>query len=100
MTLLALSGESKKRIMIYGTGELAELAHLCIRDVGLTCVGFVNGQQPHTFLSYPVCEPEDLPGLDFDALLVAELTDVERVNEALARIGVPATKIVQLGQRL
>src|SRR6059058_1180469 len=65
---LTLSKEGAKRIVIYGTGELAELAYLTLCEMDLTLVGFVDGDQERTFLSYPVWPIEAVPNREVDEI--------------------------------
>lgn len=95
--LSGLSRAGAKRIVIYGTGELAELTYLSIREMDLTLVGFVNGEQGETFLSYPIWPIDALSNWEYDALLIADLQEVKRVQAQLVREGVPQEKIITLG---
>ena len=95
--LTQLSHAGAKRIVVYGTGELAELAYLTLREMDLTLVGFVDGAQGQTFLSYPLWPVEALSGWSYDALLIADLTDTKKIHARLVRAGVPKEKIVTLG---
>jgi hypothetical protein len=79
--------------MIYGTGELAELAYLSLKETPLVLVGFVDGRGDRTFLSYPRVPVELLAEWDFDAVLIAQLEEVERIREQLARASVPLGRI-------
>jgi DNA-binding MarR family transcriptional regulator len=90
-----LAGGGAKRIVIYGDGELDELAYLSLRETGLTLVGFVDGEQARTFLSYPLWPHEALRGWEFDAVLIANL-DLERSQARLLQAGVPPEKIVRV----
>lgn len=92
-----LSKAGAKRIVVYGTGELAELAYLSIREMNMTLVGFVDGNDRRTFLSYPVWPVEALRGWEFDALVIAELERAKQLRTALTRQGIPIRKIVSLG---
>lgn len=94
--LAQLSTQGAKRIAIYGTGELAEMAYLTLQEMDLTLVGFVNGHQETRFLSYPVSPVEDLLNWDFDALLIAELQDLDNVLVRLVREKIPQEKVVTL----
>lgn len=94
--LTELSHAGAKRVAVYGTGELAELAYLTLREMDLTLVGFVDGAQGQTFLSYPLWPVEALSGWSYDALLVADLTDTKKIHTRLIRAGVPKEKIVTL----
>jgi len=95
--LTELSHAGAKRIVVYGTGELAELAYLTLREMDLTLVGFVDGEQGQTFLSYPLWPVEALSGWSYDALLIADLTDTKKIHARLVRAGVPKDKIVTIG---
>ncbi len=86
-----------KRVVIYGTGELAEMAYLSLREMHMILVGFVDDGRQESFLSYPVWRPEMLAEWDFDAVLLA---DIERVAQSRAKLeqqNVVAPKIIALG---
>lgn len=87
-----------KRVVIYGTGELAEMAYLSLREMHLTLVGFVDDNQQEAFLSYPVWPPEVLSEWEFDAVLLADIERTVRHREILGRHCVPDVKILALGQ--
>lgn len=93
--LAGLSSAGCKRLVIYGTGELAELAYLTLREMDLAFVGFVNGKEG-TFLSYPLLPIEILSNFDFDAVLIADLQNVEKIRALIAQAGVVDDKIVTL----
>jgi DNA-binding MarR family transcriptional regulator len=86
-----------KRVVIYGTGELAEMAYLSLREMQLTLVGFVDDGQQESFLSYPVWRSKALDQWEFDAVLVADLEEGSRYQEELGRRCVPGEKILVLG---
>jgi len=92
-----LSHAGAKRVAVYGTGELAELAYLTIREMDLTLVGFVDGKEGQTFLSYPLWPVQALSNWSYDALLIADLSDPIKIQARLIREGVPKDKIVTIG---
>jgi DNA-binding MarR family transcriptional regulator len=95
----ALSHAAKngtKRVVIYGTGELAEMAYLSLREMHMTLVGFVNDDQRESFLSYPVCRPEVLIEWEFDSVLLADIERTARHREILGQCHVPDMKILAL----
>lgn len=94
--LSELSRDGSKQLLIYGTGELAELAYLTLRETGLILVGFVNGKEARTFLSCPLWSIEALPELEFDAVLIAELEDTEKIHTLIVGQGTPGEKILML----
>jgi DNA-binding MarR family transcriptional regulator len=86
-----------KRVVIYGTGELAEMAYLSLREMHMTLVGFVDDNQQEAFLSYPVWQPEVLSEWEFDAVLLADIERTVRHREILGQHHVPDAKILVLG---
>ncbi len=85
-----------KRVVLYGTGELAEMAYLSLREMQMTLVGIVDDNQREPFLSYPVWSPETLNGWEFDAVLLADLEQVTGHRTELERHQVPDSKIIAL----
>lgn len=96
-TLSLAAQTGTKRVVIYGTGELAELAYLCLREMQLTLVGFVGDDEQASFLSYPVWQPEALAKWEFDAVLLADIEQAVRHRDELMRRQVPAEKVLALG---
>jgi DNA-binding MarR family transcriptional regulator len=95
--LLQASEIGVKRVVIYGTGELAEMAYLSLREMNMTLVGFVDDGERDSFLSYPVWRTEALAGWEFDAVLIADIEQTARHKEKLARYHVPDGKVLALG---
>lgn len=93
----ALSRAAKngtKRVVIYGTGELAEMAYLSLREMHMTLVGFVDDSQQEAFLSYPVWSPEVLSEWEFDAVLLADFAQATGYRTKLGQCQVPDSKII------
>jgi hypothetical protein len=95
----ALSQAAKngaKRVVIYGTGELAEMAYLSLREMHMTLVGFVDDSQQEVFLSYPVWPPEVLSEWEFDAVLLADFDQTAGHRTKLGQCHVPDSKVIAL----
>lgn len=84
------------RVVIYGTGELAEMAYLSLKEMNLTLVGFIDDGRQDKFLSYPVWAPDVVNGWEFDAVLLTDLENGEKHREVLERYQVPDKKILTL----
>ncbi len=97
-TLSHAAQNGTKRVVIYGTGELAEMAYLSLREMHMTLVGFIDDSQQEAFLSYPVWQPEVLREWEFDAVLLADMERTVRHREILEQYHVPDMKILALGQ--
>ena len=95
VVLTALARAGAKRIVICGTGELAELAYISLREMDLTLVGFVDGDQG-TFLSYPLWPIEALPNWELDAVLITDLKEAKKIQARIVRSGISREKIATL----
>jgi hypothetical protein len=93
--LTALDGG--QRVVIVGTGELAELAYVCLKDMNIICVGFVDGASRDSFLSYPVSTPDGLANWEFDYALIADIERAPDYEGQLIQCGVPRNKVLNLG---
>src|SRR5438093_10882629 len=80
VVLTGLAQAGAKRIAICGTGELAELAYLTLREMDMTLVGFVEDKHEGTFLSYPLWPLEALPNWEFDAVLIADMEQTDKIH--------------------
>jgi hypothetical protein len=91
-----VANNGRKRVVIYGTGELAELAYLSLREMHMTLVGFVDDGQRESFLSYPVWSPEALSGWEFDVVLLADFDQTAGHRTKLGQCQVPDSKVIAL----
>jgi len=94
--LAHLDGMPGQRVVICGTGELAELAYLSLRDMDMEIVGIVDGGQAKKFLSYPVSPLQSFTDRDFDAILIADLDRTEDLKAWLVGEGIQRAKIISL----
>jgi DNA-binding MarR family transcriptional regulator len=95
-TLTEAMEEGVTRVVIYGTGELAEMAYLSLKEMNLTLVGFIDDKRYDKFLSYPVCAPDLVGEWEFDAVLLTDLENGDKHREILGRYLVPEKKILAL----
>jgi DNA-binding MarR family transcriptional regulator len=97
--LSTLEWTNGQRVAICGTGELAELAYLALREMNVNCVGFVDGNTREMFLSCPVSPPDRIAGWQVDRVLIADLDRGAAYEEQLVQSGIPREKLLRLGLR-
>jgi len=95
-TLSHAAANGMKRVVIYGTGELAEMAYLSLREMSMILVGFVDDSQRDAFLSYPVWRPDALEQWEFDAILLADLDHTADHKHNLGQHHIPDGKVLAL----
>ena len=84
------------RIAIYGTGEAAELAYLCLKELGLEPVAVFDGREQGRFFGVPIRPIAEHDQVAFDAMVVATLTDPTELLAALTAAGIARSKLVTL----
>ena len=97
--LSSLEGLNGQRVAICGTGELAELTYLALREMNIDCVGFVDGNTRETFLSCPVSSPDRIAGWQLDRVLIADLDHAAAYEDQLVQFGMPREKLLRIGIR-
>lgn len=94
-----MTEDGHKRIAFYGTGEAAEVAYMCLKEVGLDLAAVFEREDGEKFLGLPIRRVEKLSPHEFDRVVVTSFISQE-VTEAkvqeLLRQGVPREQIVTL----
>lgn len=92
---LSAGVNGRKRIAVYGTGDVAELVFLLVKDMGLDLVG-VFDEQPGRFLGLPVHAIGEHDADAYDVLIVAVLEKPGGARKRLLSAGVPKCKLLML----
>ena len=94
-----LTEDGHKRIAFYGAGEAAEVAYLCLKEVGLDLAAVFERKDGEKFLGLPIRRLEELSPDEFDRVVVTSFISPEvteaKVQELLLQ-GVPREQIVTL----
>ncbi len=85
-----------KRIVLYGTGEAAELAYLTLKEFGLEPIGVFSGEGGGHFLGFPVQAVTELAAEELDCIIVATFERPEPHVLELMRLGLPREKVLTL----
>ena len=97
-TFVRMMRVGETRVIIYGTGELAEIAVLAMQERGLQVVAALEepGNGKTTFMNQPVRSLAALSGLEFDWMVIATFKNTRKILQQLHQLEVPATKIIVL----
>lgn len=100
-TLSQMERPGRQRVVIYGTGELAEIAFLAMQERGLHIAAVLEepGNGKTTFMSQPVRRLAALPELEFDWIVIATFKQTRAVAQQLRQLGVLTTKIIILADQ-
>ena len=95
LAILAQTGH--RRVLLYGTGELAEIAFLALREIGLDLVGVADlAPERAWFLGYPVQRVSDVPPSAYDRLLVSSWRAGDGGMQRLVELGVAPERLIIL----
>jgi DNA-binding MarR family transcriptional regulator len=91
-------GPFRPAVVLYGIGEVAQIAFACAAELGVQLIGFVDDVPRDSFLGLPVRAPSHvtsmaLDGQAFDWLLVATLADHEIIRGRLEELGFPLERV-------
>jgi DNA-binding MarR family transcriptional regulator len=85
-------------IVVYGTGEVAQIAFVCAADLGVDLIGFVDDEPRPSFLGLPVRAPSEVRSMvlgdrAFDWLLVASFGADAAITRRLAALQFPLERV-------
>jgi len=86
----------RARVAIYGAGDAAELAYLCLKEIGVEPVAVFDGPAGGEFLGIPVRTIGEQAGIDYDVIVVATIENPAPIVEILLRHGIAPERFVLL----
>ena len=93
--LRRLAHMGQRRIVLWGTGELAEIAYLTINELGLELVGVVDHPPAHDrFLGFVVRRLEAVRTFRYDCILIASPHAPADSLAQLRALGVPDERML------
>ncbi|MFZ5876664.1 MAG: winged helix-turn-helix transcriptional regulator [Nitrospirota bacterium] len=87
-----------RSVLLYGTGDLAEIALLSLQEAHLDLAGIVSANRSgQNLCGRPVLGPDAITSLRFDHVIVVD-QNPEAAITALQSVGVEASRIARIGQ--
>ena len=94
-TTLATRVTAHDRIALYGTGDVAELVYLLLKEMGLELVTVID-ERAGAFLGSPVLPVDGHDHSAYDVLVIAVFERPGAARKRLLAAGVPAGKLLTL----
>jgi hypothetical protein len=88
-----VDGSVEKRIVFFGTGEVAEIGYVCLQETDLRLVGAVDNHGRRRFFDVPLMTTADLATTAFDRLVVMSFETSESINNELQSCGYPLDRV-------
>jgi len=91
-------GPAAKRIVFYGSGEVAEVGYICLHGTDLQLVGVVDDQGRECFFDVPVYDPAllhatDINGSPFGRLVVMSFGETDKIRVQLEALTIPPDRV-------
>ncbi len=86
-------GSVEKRIVFFGTGEVAEIGYVCLQETDLRLIGAVDNHGRRRFFDVPLMTTADLAAATFDRLVVMSFDTSESINDELQSCGFPLDRV-------
>jgi DNA-binding MarR family transcriptional regulator len=97
--LARLAEEGHTEVVLYGTGDVAEIAYLSLQESGLKLAAVVDGRsRGKKFFGFSVLPLSELKQVSYDRLIVASVGPREEAEVELRRVGVKAERVCWLGE--
>lgn len=93
-----MKASGARSVVLYGTGDLAEIALLSLQEAQLEIAGVVSaGKDGRSLCGKPVLSLESLASLKFDRVVLVDHDREAETRALLSRLGVDESKIVRVG---
>lgn len=91
-------GVAQKRIVFFGTSEVAEIGYICLQETDLQLVGVIDDRSRHRFFGVPVhsetdLRPDGINGQPFGRLVVMSFTEADSILRTLDQVGFPKHRV-------
>lgn len=95
--LHAAEKDGVRRVVFYGGGDLAEIAHISLQETGLSMVAIVDDHQSgQKLLGHTIRSSSVLNSLDYDRVIITSVNSRDAIYKTLRKHGVPASKVLVL----
>ena len=97
--LSALEAASVRRVILYGAGDLAEIAYISLKETSLEMVAIVDDHKSgENFLGLTITHSSMLNSLDYDKIIVTSMQSNSAILEKLQALNLPQSKILGFAQ--
>jgi hypothetical protein len=93
-----LRAQGVRRVVLYGTGDFAEIACISLYETSIQMVAIVDDKKiGEEFLGNVVKKPAMLNSVSYDKILITPTISKDLVLEKILKQGIPRSKLVMLG---
>jgi len=95
--LKELARDGVGTVVIYGGGDMGEVAYLALQESGIKLVGVIDASRAgRPFLGYTILPISSLPQLLFDRIIITEPIAVQDVGNLLQEYGIGEDRLIHM----
>jgi hypothetical protein len=96
-----VGADGQKRVVLYGAGDVAEIAYVSLQRTDLTLVGVVDDRRRGKFFEMTISDParlsgNALDGVPYSCIIIASIRHTAKIQKRALELGVAADRIVSL----
>jgi len=92
-----LTKNGNKKIVFYGTGELAEIAYLSLQEVPIELVAVIDDNKTgEIFMDFVISGSDYLSTIYFDKIIITSIDDTEIILESILKKGILRSKVAMM----
>jgi hypothetical protein len=91
----------QKRVVLYGAGDVAEIAYVSLQRTDLSLVGVIDDRRRGRFFDMTICDSErlgvdTLGGVAYSHIIVASIRHTAAIQARIKQRGIPAGRVLCL----
>jgi len=95
--LKELARDGVGTVVIYGGGDMAEVAYLALQEVGIKLTAVVDDDRKgRPFLGYTILPVSSIPQLSYDRIIVTEAIAVQDVGNLFQEYGIGEDRLIHM----
>ena len=95
--LKELARDGVGTVVIYGGGDMAEVAYLALQEVGIKLTAVVDDDRKgRPFLGYTILPVSSIPQLSYDRIIVTEAIAVQDVGNLFQEHGIGEDRLIHM----
>jgi DNA-binding MarR family transcriptional regulator len=92
-----LAKKGTKKIVFYGTGDLAEIAYISLQEVPIELVAVIDDNKAgDIFMDFVISGTDYLSTIYFDKIIITSIDDTEKILESLLKKGILLSKVAMM----
>ncbi|MDY6792797.1 MAG: winged helix-turn-helix transcriptional regulator [Thermodesulfobacteriota bacterium] len=92
-----LTKNGNQKIVFYGSGDLAEIAYISLKETPLELVAVVDDNKAgEIFMDFVITDPDYLSTIYFDKIIITSVEERENILQTILKNGISLSKVAMM----